>query len=92
MSSNRPSARTARAILRLTAPLLVLAALAACATDPNSSKSKAQAALTSTEQFKMTARERPDEVRLAAHATGLSQAQIDALTELAGQPPAAAPR
>ena len=80
MSSNRPSAR---AILRLAAPLLVLAALSACALPLELFGSVAQAALTSTEQFKMTARERPDEVRLAAHATGLSQAQIAALTELA---------
>ena len=77
MSSNR----SRRLAFGLTC--LALAVLAAgCATDAHKPASQAQA-ITPTEQFPLTARETPGELRLAAHAAGLSAAQRDALAALA---------
>ena len=73
-----------RSALRQMSPLLAAAALGACATD-HDKPAGSTAALTPTQQFPMKTRERDDEVRLAAHTGGLSQAQVDALTELAGR-------
>jgi pilus assembly protein CpaD len=58
-------------------------ALGACATHPDGDKAAASEPLLPTEQFKLEASASPDEIRLDPHPTGLSPAQIGALTALA---------
>ncbi len=65
--------------IHLILPLLACAALGACSAD----NAKTQAALTPTEQFPLEAHARPDEVRLAPHTAGLSDAQTRALADFA---------
>jgi|WetSurMetagenome_2_1015567.scaffolds.fasta_scaffold280315_2 pilus assembly protein CpaD len=62
-------------------PLAAAAALAACA----SPERAPQAALTPTDQYPLQASPRPQEIRLAPHAEGLSSAQAAALAELAAR-------
>lgn len=79
MSLNRPL--RLRLILSL-APLAAAALLSACATDSKSAKGLDEA-ITPTEQFPLRADEVPGQIRLAAHPTGLSPAQRDAVQALA---------
>jgi pilus assembly protein CpaD len=65
------------------ASLAAAAALAACAAP--SEPARPQAALTPTEQHPLEAVARPQEIRLAPHAEGLSPAQEAALAEIAGR-------
>ena len=59
---------------------LAVLALGACATDGDSPANPAP--LTPTERYSIEVKPAPDEVQLAAHASGLSQAQVAALTDL----------
>jgi pilus assembly protein CpaD len=67
--------------------VLCLAALACgCAsTDATSKLAKDPPALTPTEQFAITVSQSPDEILLAPHPEGLSNAQADALSALVGR-------
>ena len=66
-------------------PLAAVAALAACASPDGATKPAPQAALTASEQYPLQATARPEEIRLAPHAEGLSPAQMAALAEVAAR-------
>lgn len=66
-------------MIRLSLILLASLSLAACATDDEVTSHKAEGALTPTERFAIEVREHPEELKLAAHAQGLSANQITAL-------------
>jgi pilus assembly protein CpaD len=68
--------------LHLLAPGLMAALLCGCATGGHDDHARAEPAITPTEQFAIEVRPHADEVRLAAHVEGLSQAQQDALADL----------
>jgi pilus assembly protein CpaD len=70
--------------LSMRAPLwiasLAVLSLSACATDDSHPADPAP--LTPTERYSIEVKPAPDEVQLAAHASGLSDAQVAALTDL----------
>jgi pilus assembly protein CpaD len=68
--------------VRIAAPLLLSLSLAACASGRGGS-ADSYVGLTPTEQFAIEVRQRPEEIRLAPHPGGLSQAQESAVAELA---------
>ena len=78
MSSNRPQIRFALGLLALAA----IGLIGGCATSDRAAPVE-HAAATPTEQYPLRAREIPGELKLAAHAGGLSPAQRDALADLA---------
>jgi pilus assembly protein CpaD len=65
---------------RVLALALLCAGLTACASDPGN---PARAAKTAEDLYPLHAELRPDQVALAVHADGLSEAQVEALTALA---------
>jgi len=70
----------------MTRHLLVLcltACVAACASTHSDRVGVNDAAITPTQQFAVTVIHRPDQILLAAHATGLSPAQAEAVAALA---------
>ncbi len=71
--------------LRLALPLFAAASLSACGATLGDGAKLAKDAPTPTEQFPLTAKSSPDELRLAAHRTGLSPAQRQALADLAAR-------
>jgi len=79
MSSNRPL--RLRLILSL-APLMAAGLLSACATDSKTT-ANLDKPITPTEQYPLKADEVPGQIRLAAHPTGLSPAQREAVEALA---------
>jgi len=64
---------------------VALLALAACASDPSPSKLKRADPVTPTEQYAIEVAPAPLELRLAAHGSGLSPAQADALRDFYGR-------
>lgn len=66
-------------MIRLSLILLASLSLAACATDDEVTSHKAEGALTPTERYAIEVREHPEELKLAAHAQGLSPNQTQAL-------------
>jgi pilus assembly protein CpaD len=81
MSSNRPLHLRLAPIL---APLILAGLLGACASQPKDPKlASRDEPLTPTEQFPLKAVPTPGEIRLAAHPTGLSSAQREAVADLA---------
>jgi pilus assembly protein CpaD len=69
--------------MRLALALVPLLALGACVTGHEHAAEPV--AVTPTQQFPFKAVEHPDEVRLAAHDSGLSPAQVAAVSDLAGR-------
>lgn len=80
MSSNSPL--RLRLILSL-APLMAAGLLSACATDSKTVANGLTEPVTPTEQFPLRADAVPGQIRLAAHPTGLSPAQREAVEALA---------
>ncbi|QUD86744.1 CpaD family pilus assembly protein [Phenylobacterium montanum] len=79
MSSNkRPSLRTL-------AWIALAASAAACATPPAKPDPVVAKGLTPTQNFKIAVTQSPDEIQLAAHASGLSERQGEALEAFAGR-------
>jgi pilus assembly protein CpaD len=66
-------------MIRLSLILLAGLALTACASDDEAVSHRAAGALTPTERFPIEVREHPEELKLAAHAQGLSPNQTAAL-------------
>jgi pilus assembly protein CpaD len=77
MSSNRPAH-----MIRLVSVLCMAASLAACATDGVNPKTAQEPALTPTEHFSIKVTPEQDQILLAPHADGLSDAQSVALQDL----------
>ncbi len=72
-------------ISRLILPLLAAGVLQGCGATIGDVPPKLGDAATPTQQFPMKVKAAPEELRLAAHATGLSPAQRQALADLAGR-------
>lgn len=70
---------------RLLLTVSLAATLAACASTPQEKPIAHQDPLTPTQQFSVRVTHTPDEIMLAPHATGLSQAQAQAVAELVGR-------
>ncbi|HEX8234080.1 MAG TPA: CpaD family pilus assembly protein [Caulobacteraceae bacterium] len=71
--------------LRTATPLLLALLAGACASAGEDRAALEPAPITPTEQFPIEVRQRPEELRLAAHAEGLSPAQEQAVAELAAR-------
>jgi pilus assembly protein CpaD len=65
--------------------VLCLAALACACASTSADKQALNPPLTPTEQFAITVSQAPDEILLAPHQDGLSQAQVTALSALVGR-------
>jgi pilus assembly protein CpaD len=79
MSSNK------RASLRILAWVALAGCAAACASHPAKQDPTAGSGRTPTENFKVAVTQSPDEIQLAAHASGLSEHQSQALEAFAGR-------